>query len=217
MDVRTLTFMGADCMVARSGYTGEDGFEISTPADIAREVAEELLVNADVAPVGLGARDSLRLEAGLCLYGSDIDEKTTPVEAGLSWAIQKSRRGGGVREGGFPGGRLSSRAVGARPAPPSGRAQARGAGTRACRRASLCRERRKRACRFRDFRRLWSEPRCPDCDRLSAGGAVSAGNEDIRRSARQAPACRRHDAPVHRAEVQTRLSRRSGGGLAEIH
>jgi aminomethyltransferase len=103
MEVRTLTLMGADCMVARSGYTGEDGFEISTPADIAREVAEELLVNADVAPVGLGARDSLRLEAGLCLYGSDIDEKTTPVEAGLSWAIQKSRRGGGAREGGFPG------------------------------------------------------------------------------------------------------------------
>ena len=103
MEVRTLTLMGADCMVARSGYTGEDGFEISTPADIAREVAEELLANADVAPVGLGARDSLRLEAGLCLYGSDIDEGTTPVEAGLSWAIQKSRRRGGAREGGFPG------------------------------------------------------------------------------------------------------------------
>ena len=102
MDVRTLTLMGADCMVARSGYTGEDGFEISTPADIAREVAEELLANADVAPVGLGARDSLRLEAGLCLYGSDIDEGTTPVEAGLSWAIQKSRRRRGAREGGFP-------------------------------------------------------------------------------------------------------------------
>ena len=90
-------------MVARSGYTGEDGFEISTPADIAREVAEELLANADVAPVGLGARDSLRLEAGLCLYGSDIDECTTPVEAGLSWAIQKSRRRGGAREAGCPG------------------------------------------------------------------------------------------------------------------
>jgi aminomethyltransferase len=103
MEVRTLTLMGADCMVARSGYTGEDGFEISTPTDIAREVAEELLANADVAPVGLGARDSLRLEAGLCLYGSDIDEDTTPVEAGLSWAIQKSRRRGGAREGGFPG------------------------------------------------------------------------------------------------------------------
>jgi aminomethyltransferase len=103
MDVRTLTLMGADCMVARSGYTGEDGFEISTPADIAREIAEELLANADVAPIGLGARDSLRLEAGLCLYGSDIDEGTTPVEAGLSWAIQKVRRHGGAREGGFPG------------------------------------------------------------------------------------------------------------------
>jgi aminomethyltransferase len=103
MDVRTLTLMGAECMVSRSGYTGEDGYEISAPADNAREIAEELLANADVAPIGLGARDSLRLEAGLCLYGSDIDDKTTPVEAGLSWAIQKERRSGGAREGGFPG------------------------------------------------------------------------------------------------------------------
>ncbi len=102
MDVRTLTLMGAKCLVLRSGYTGEDGFEISTPADIAREIAEELLANVDVAPIGLGARDSLRLEAGLCLYGSDIDERTTPVEAGLSWAIQKVRRRGGAREGDFP-------------------------------------------------------------------------------------------------------------------
>jgi aminomethyltransferase len=103
MDVRTLTLMGAEGIVMRSGYTGEDGFEISIPADIAREIAEELLANACVAPIGLGARDSLRLEAGLCLYGSDIDETTTPVEAGLSWAIQKVRRRGGGREGGFPG------------------------------------------------------------------------------------------------------------------
>jgi glycine cleavage system T protein (aminomethyltransferase) len=103
MDVRTLIVMGAECMVARSGYTGEDGFEISTPADLAREIAEELLANACVSSIGLGARDSLRMEAGLCLYGSDIDERTTPVEAGLSWAIQKVRRRGGAREGGFPG------------------------------------------------------------------------------------------------------------------
>jgi aminomethyltransferase len=103
MDVRALTLMGAECKVARSGYTGEDGFEISTPADIAREIAEELLANPCVAPIGLGARDTLRLEAGLCLYGSDIDERTTPVEAGLSWAIQKVRRRRGAREGGFPG------------------------------------------------------------------------------------------------------------------
>ena len=103
MDMRTLTLMGADCRVARSGYTGEDGFEISTPPDLAREIAEELLANASVAPIGLGARDSLRLEAGLCLYGSDIDERTTPVEAGLSWVIQKVRRRGGARMCGFPG------------------------------------------------------------------------------------------------------------------
>jgi aminomethyltransferase len=103
MDVRTLTLIGATCLLLRSGYTGEDGFEISTSADIAREIAEELLANADVAPIGLAARDSLRLEAGLCLYGSDIDERTTPVEAGLSWAIQKVRRRGGTREGDFPG------------------------------------------------------------------------------------------------------------------
>ena len=124
MDVRTLTVMGAECTVARSGYTGEDGFEISTPADIAREIAEELLANTCVAPIGLGARDSLRLEAGLCLYGSDVDDRTSPVEAGLSWAIQKVRRQNGAREGGFPGaetilGQLERRAprnrVGLRP------------------------------------------------------------------------------------------------------
>ncbi len=103
MDVREVVLMGATCTIVRSGYTGEDGFEISTPADVAREIAEALLENRDVAPIGLGARDSLRLEAGLCLYGNDIDRTTTPVEAGLSWAIQKSRRSGGARAGGFPG------------------------------------------------------------------------------------------------------------------
>ena len=103
MDVHRRNVMGAECIIARSGYTGEDGFEISVPSDIAREIAEALLENTDVELTGLGARDSLRLEAGLCLYGSDIDETTTPIEAGLTWAMQKSRRRGGDRAGGFPG------------------------------------------------------------------------------------------------------------------
>jgi aminomethyltransferase len=103
MDVQELPIMGSLCVVARSGYTGEDGFEISVPADVAREIAEGLLEDRDVLPIGLGARDSLRLEAGLPLYGSDIDTTTTPVEAGLVWAIQKSRRAGAERAGGFPG------------------------------------------------------------------------------------------------------------------
>ncbi|HET7412373.1 MAG TPA: glycine cleavage system aminomethyltransferase GcvT [Pararhizobium sp.] len=103
MDVRTLSLAGADCIVSRSGYTGEDGFEISVPADKAEALAEKLLADEAVEPAGLGARDSLRLEAGLCLYGNDIDADTTPAQACLAWAIQKARRKGGEREGGFPG------------------------------------------------------------------------------------------------------------------
>jgi aminomethyltransferase len=94
---------GLDCFVSRSGYTGEDGFEISVPAGDAERLAKALLDNADVMPIGLGARDSLRLEGGLCLYGHDIDTATTPVEAALEWSVQKSRRTGGARAGGFPG------------------------------------------------------------------------------------------------------------------
>jgi aminomethyltransferase len=94
---------GIECFVSRSGYTGEDGFEISVPAEQAQALAEALLDNPDVLPIGLGARDSLRLEAGLCLYGHDIDTSTTPVEGALQWSIQKSRRSGGARAGGFPG------------------------------------------------------------------------------------------------------------------
>ncbi len=93
----------ADLYVTRSGYTGEDGFEISLPATHAEDFARGLLAHPDVKPIGLGARNSLRLEAGLCLYGNDIDTTTTPVEAGLTWAIQKVRRTGGARAGGFPG------------------------------------------------------------------------------------------------------------------
>lgn len=103
MTARTVNLVGADCFVTRSGYTGEDGFEISVPADKADELARRLLTEEEVAAIGLGARDSLRLEAGLCLYGHDIDETTTPVQAGLTWAIQKVRRRGGERAFGYPG------------------------------------------------------------------------------------------------------------------
>ncbi len=94
---------GAHCFVTRSGYTGEDGFEISVPAEHAVTLAEALLAQPEVAPAGLGARDTLRLDAGLCLYGPDINETPSPIEAGLNWAIQKVRRPGGTRAGGYPG------------------------------------------------------------------------------------------------------------------
>ncbi len=94
---------GCDCFVTRSGYTGEDGFEISVPAAQADTLARALLTQPEVQTIGLGARNSLRLEAGLCLYGNDIDTTTTPPEAALNWAIQKVRRTGGARAGGFPG------------------------------------------------------------------------------------------------------------------
>jgi aminomethyltransferase len=103
MEMRAVTLLGAPCFVSRSGYTGEDGFEISMPAELAEPLCEALLGNPAVAPAGLGARDSLRLEAGLCLYGADLDETTTPVEAALEWTIPKVRRAGGERAGGFPG------------------------------------------------------------------------------------------------------------------
>jgi aminomethyltransferase len=121
------TIEGAQCFVTRSGYTGEDGFEISVPARAAEGLARRILAEPEVTPIGLGARDSLRLEAGLCLYGHDIDETTTVVEADLAWAVQKRRRG----EGGFPGAQVVQRelAEGARRKrvgiQPEGRAPAR--------------------------------------------------------------------------------------------
>ena len=110
-NVQKLTFMtgghfaldGIDCFLTRSGYTGEDGFEISVPGDKAEQLARALLAQPEVKPIGLGARDTLRLEAGLCLYGHDIDTTTTPVEGNITWAIQKVRRAGGARAGGYPG------------------------------------------------------------------------------------------------------------------
>lgn len=110
-EVAKLTFMtggffeldGIPTFLTRSGYTGEDGFEISVHQSQAVALARKLLAQAEVMPIGLGARDSLRLEAGLCLYGHDIDTTTTPVEASITWAIQKVRRPGGARAGGYPG------------------------------------------------------------------------------------------------------------------
>jgi aminomethyltransferase len=103
MDAGVYSIDGARCFISRSGYTGEDGFELSVPAAAAEDIAERLLRHPSVRLIGLGARDSLRLEAGLCLCGHDLGEDMTPIEAGLDWAIQPVRRAGGPRPGGFPG------------------------------------------------------------------------------------------------------------------
>jgi aminomethyltransferase len=114
----SFNWQGADLFVTRSGYTGEDGFEISVPGDRAEALARARRAEPEVKPVGLGARNSLRLEAGLCLYGNDIDATTTPVEASLNWAMQKVRRTGGARAGGFPGAaRLLAQLDGTEPLP----------------------------------------------------------------------------------------------------
>lgn len=103
MQFAAVRLLGVDCFVSRSGYTGEDGFEISVPAAHAETLARSLLAEPEVQAIGLGARDSLRLEAGLCLYGHDMSEETTPIEASLLWAVSKARRADGTRPGGFPG------------------------------------------------------------------------------------------------------------------
>lgn len=103
MDVAVMDSNYGEVWLSRAGYTGEDGYEISVTNDRLEELARALLAHEAVAPIGLGARDSLRLESGLCLYGNELDSETTPVEANLNWAIQKVRRSGGEREGGFPG------------------------------------------------------------------------------------------------------------------
>ncbi|MGB0799323.1 MAG: glycine cleavage T C-terminal barrel domain-containing protein, partial [Planktomarina sp.] len=128
METMMADIMGATCRVSRLGYTGEDGYEISIPQDRAVEISRALLDHDDCEPIGLGARDSLRLEAGLCLYGNDIDTSTTPVEASLTWAIQKRRR----ENGGFPGADRIIAQIADGPArklvgiKPEGRAPARG-------------------------------------------------------------------------------------------
>ncbi|MQA66745.1 MAG: glycine cleavage system aminomethyltransferase GcvT [Alphaproteobacteria bacterium] len=127
MSAAEMAIAGIDCFVSRSGYTGEDGYEISVAASGAEALARRLLAEPEVVPIGLGARDTLRLEAGLCLYGHDIDTTTTPVEAGLAWTISKRRRA----EGGFPGAARIQRELAEGPARkrvgirPEGRAPAR--------------------------------------------------------------------------------------------
>ena len=127
MSAITTRFDGIDCHISRSGYTGEDGYEISCKATRVRAIVERLLSEPSVKLIGLGARDSLRLEAGLCLYGHDIDTTTSPVEAARTWSIQKRRRA----EGGFPGAERIQREITEGPArkrvgiKPEGRAPAR--------------------------------------------------------------------------------------------
>ncbi len=111
MSVASVEVLGVDCLVSRSGYTGEDGFEISVPSYSAERLARELLRHPEVKPIGLGARDSLRLEAGLCLYGHDLDAQTTPIEGSLLWALSKVRRAGGARAGGYPGSEAIQRQI----------------------------------------------------------------------------------------------------------
>ena len=172
MDAGPRRVDGIDCFVSRSGYTGEDGFEISVPAEQAERLARTLLANSDVLPIGLGARDSLRLEAGLCLYGHDIDTTTTPVEGALEWSIQKSRRKGGARAGGFPGAdKILAPARAGRAAPPR-RLAARGPRAGARRRAAVCGCSLIRADRRGHLGRLRPEPQCAGRDGLSA---VAAG------------------------------------------
>ena len=129
MDAGHHKVMGVDCLVSRSGYTGEDGFEISMPAGEARAIVDRLLEFEEVLPIGLGARDTLRLKAGLCLYGKDIDLTTSPVAAGLEWSIPKCRRSEGVPGRRLPWGQqrflaqmqteVTRRLVGLRPVQPA--------------------------------------------------------------------------------------------------
>ena len=103
MDSREMSIDGVDCIISRSGYTGEDGYEISIPSADAERLTRLFLAQPEIEAIGLGARDSLRLESGLCLYGHDLDNSTTPLEGSLIWAISACRRAGGERAGGFPG------------------------------------------------------------------------------------------------------------------
>ena len=203
MDTGPRQVAGFDCFVSRSGYTGEDGFEISVPAEHAETLVTALLDNADVLPIGLGARDSLRLEAGLCLYGHDIDTTTTPVEGALEWSVQKSRRTGGARAGGFPGADkilpqfekgASRRRVGLRA---EGRAPVREGALLFADAAS------SEADRQGHLGRLRPEPQCAGGDGLSADIAVRQRHASFCGSARPAPAAAGRGHALRSQHLQT--------------
>ena len=208
MDARPIDIMGERCLVSRSGYTGEDGFEISIAAGRAEAFCEALLRDESVAMAGLGARDTLRLEAGLCLYGSDLDVETTPVEAALEWAIGPARRAGGARAGGFPGAdrileELANgaprRRVGLRP---QGRAPVRA-------HAALFRdEAGTEFDRHGDIGGLRSEPRCADRDGVCVDVLRAGRHAALCRGPRQAAAGRGQRIAVRDPALQAPLSRR---------
>ncbi len=190
MDAGPHRVAGLACFVSRSGYTGEDGFEISVPAADAERLARTLLENPDIMPIGLGARDSLRLEAGLCLYGHDIDTATTPVEAALEWSVQKSRRSGGARAGGFPGAEKILAAFRPRRGPPPRRASHGRPRAGARGRAAVCRCDGWRPDRKGHVGRLRPEPERAGRDGLRAHQPERTRHKPLRRSAR--PALGRH-------------------------
>ncbi len=201
---------GEPCLITRSGYTGEDGFEISLPARSAMAFAERLLAEPEVMPVGLGARDSLRLEAGLCLWGHDIDETTTPVEAGLAWAIGKRRR----EEGGFPGAARILRQLAAGHGAQTRRHPPRGPRPGA-RTDCDCRSRRRRN-RQRDERRLRPLGRRSDCDGLCHGGPCQTRHRPQSDRARHAApgACR--STAVCPAPLSPRLNPQEEMPMSEV-
>ncbi len=216
MDVATVTLNGVEAWVSRSGYTGEDGFEVSVPETAAEALARLLLADDRVQPIGLGARDSLRLEAGLCLYGHDIDAWTTPVAAGLSWAIQKVRRRGGAREGGFPGSETilaafdngaDVRRVGLKP---DGRAPMREGVALYDRRGGRDRD------RSRDLGRVRSKREWPGRDGICAFRRCGGGNEALGRGAGQAAAGDGGAPALRDPGIQT-VSRESTMKFTEEH
>ncbi len=200
MDARVLPVPGGEVWVSRSGYTGEDGFELSVPSSEAVGFARALLAMEEVAPIGLGARDSLRLEAGLCLYGHDIDETTSPVEAGLAWSIGRDRRRGGAREGGFPGADRILAELADGPARRRVGLTARGPGADAGGHADL---RRRDGGGPRDIGRVRSHCGSAGVDGICARGTRRCRTAFARRGARQTASGPDHAASVHARQFQS--------------